>query len=397
MNKTLSVAVIGGGIGGLAAANALLQRGVDVHVYEQAPQLGELGAGVLITPNGLRVLNRLGVGDDIAKTGGTVSDGSSYYRADGMPVAPIVTTDSAGWNGMYGMHRADLLSALADALPSERIHTGYRCDEFEQDADGCRLTFANGEVVTADVVVAADGIRSTLQKHASPPATPIHSGSVAYRGLVPFERIPTWKNETSQLWMGDGKHFLVYPVRRGEMINYVAFVPSRSIAAESWSAPGDVDQLRAAFEDWDAPVTGLLDAVEETYWWGLYDREPLQRWSVGRLTLLGDAAHPMLPHLGQGANQALEDAAALGVYLGAVDPSDPAPALEAYERLRRPRTSEVQLGARANGRRYDSEFDDLGVRDAEIAETATFRAWLYDYDVEQAAVAEVGSPTSRAL
>jgi salicylate hydroxylase len=386
----LKVAIAGGGIGGLAAALSLHGRGVDVTVYEQAPELGEIGAGVLMTPNGVRHLERLGVGEALAKLGGPVSDGSTYYRMDGSKVAPILTTDSSGWNGMYGMHRADLLSILAEALPADVVQTGHRCIGFEQDANSARLTFENGASAEADAVIAADGIHSSLQHYVTEPSPAVHSGSVAYRGLLPMESLPAWPRGVSQLWMGEGKHFLTYPVRSGELLCYVGFLPSDEHAVESWSAPGDPDALAEAFRGWDSPVEELLSKVESTFWWGLYDREPLSNWTSGRLALMGDAAHPMLPHLGQGANQAIEDGAALAIMLAEASRDDVAEALVSYEALRRPRTTEVQLAARDNGRRYDSQYDDLDQRDAEIADSATFRRWLYDYDVAAEAGATAG-------
>jgi salicylate hydroxylase len=252
----------------------------------------------------------------------------------------------------------------------------------EQDAAGVRLAFDNGESADADVVIAADGINSVLQPYVVEPSSPVHSGSVAYRGLIPIERLPEWPRCVSQLWMGEGKHFLVYPVRAGALLNYVGFVPSDERTAESWSAPGDPAALAAAFAGWDPRIEGLLAQVEATYWWGLYDREPLSTWTNGRLTLLGDAAHPMLPHLGQGANQAIEDAVALAVLLAGADRAGAPRALVAYEDLRRQRVAQVQRGARANGHRYDSAYDDLDERDAEIADSVKFRSWLYDHDVE---------------
>ncbi len=385
MTQKLRVAVVGGGIGGMTAAIAMLRHGMDVQVYEQAPQLGEIGAGVLMTPNSLRLLERMGLGDPLAKVGAPVGKGSQYYRMDGTPVAPILTTDSSGWNGMYGMHRADLLGVLAATLPDENINVGHKCIGFEQDDKGIRLYFENGATAEADIAIAADGIQSVLQKHVVPPSRPVHSGSVAYRGLIPAEKLPSWPKGVSQLWMGEGKHFLVYPVRSGSLINYVGFVPSDERTKESWSAPGDAAKLAEEFSGWDPRVRELLAQVETTYWWGLYDREPLEKWTSGRLTLLGDAAHPMLPHLGQGANQSIEDGIALAAILAASDAEQAPAALETYERLRRPRTTKVQLGARDNGRRYDSEYQDLATRDAEIAGSVSFRSWLYDHDVEAAA------------
>ncbi|MBW0101439.1 FAD-dependent monooxygenase [Pseudonocardia sp. KRD-291] len=383
----MRVAIVGGGIGGLAAAGALVGRGIDVTVHERATGLGEIGAGVFVTPNSVRLLERMGLGGAIAAAGARVGDGSSYYRKDGALVAPILTTDSSGEIAAFGMHRADLLGLLADALPEGTVHTGKECVGFRQDTDGAEVEFADGSSVGADVVVAADGINSNLRGHVVEPRTAVHSGSVAYRGLIDAERLPWWTPGVSQLWMGEGKHFLVYPVRGGAQINYVGFVPSDEQTTESWSAPGDPAKLAAAFADWDPRIVGLLDEVEEAFWWGLYDREPLDRWSEGRLTLLGDAAHPMLPHLGQGANQSVEDGVALAVLLAAGGREGVEAALQAYEELRRERTSAIQLGARANGRRYDSAYPDLRDRDAEIAASATFRLWLYDYDSQTEAEA----------
>lgn len=382
----LQVAVVGGGIGGLTAATALIDADIEVTVFEQAPELGEIGAGVLITPNSLRLFERMGLGRELASVGARVGEGSHYFRMDGTPVAPILTTDSSGWNGMYGMHRADLLAALRRRVPEHVIRTGHRCVGFRQDEARAYLAFDNGTQTEHDIVIAADGIHSVLQSHAVEPREPVHSGSVAYRGLIPSRDLPWWPTGISQLWMGEGKHFLVYPVRAGELINYVGFVPTDERISESWSAPGDPSRLAAEFAGWDPWIVGLLRQVTSTFWWGLYDREPFTTWTNGRLTLLGDAAHPMLPHLGQGANQAAEDAVTVATVLGAATPGDAPDALGLYEGLRRERMTTVQTAARANGRRYDSDYADLDRRDSEIAETARLRAWLYDHDAEQAAL-----------
>lgn len=396
-DRPLQVAIIGSGIGGTLAALALQRRGVDVQVFEQAPALGEIGAGVSMTPNATRALQRLGLSAQIEAFGAPVGPGSQYWRMDGTPIAPFQTSDSSGTTRVYGMHRADLLNMLSSALDGSVIHTGYRCVDFKQDDEGVRLVFDNGEVARADVAIAANGIQSFLRAEVVTPSAPVHSGSVAYRGLVDSASLPAWPRKATELWMGDGKHFLVYPVRGGSLLNYVGFVPSDQHTSESWSAPGDVAALRAAFDGWDPRIQELLAKVEETYWWGLYDREPLSSWTSGRLTLLGDAAHPMLPHLGQGANQAIEDGVALSVLLAGADRQSAPDALLAYESLRRPRTTEVQLGARANGGRYDSQYDDLDVRDAEVVKSAEFRAWLYDYDVEAEAEALVPAQVAASI
>ncbi|MEQ1660246.1 MAG: FAD-dependent monooxygenase, partial [Hylemonella sp.] len=255
VSNNLHVAIVGGGIGGLAAANALLHRGLRVSVYEQSSALREVGAGVFIYPNSLRQLERIGLGDALARVGAKVGSGSEYYRMDGTVVGKILTTDSAGWNGMYGMHRADLLQVLADALPSNIIHTGHKCVGFTQDEAGAELRFENGKVVHADVVIAADGINSVLQKHVVAPSAPEYAGFRAYRGVLPVEKIPDWRREAHQVWMGDGKHFMVFPLRSGTLVNYVGFVPTSNQTAESWSAVGDRDELAASFAGWDPRVT----------------------------------------------------------------------------------------------------------------------------------------------
>lgn len=394
------VAIVGGGIGGLTAANAIARHGISVQVFEQAAQISEVGAGVMMTPNSRRLLEGMGLGPALDKVAAPVGPGSSYYRMDGTWVAPIVTYDSAGGTSMAGMHRADMLQVLLDGLPDNvLVETSRRCVGFSQTPYAAEIVFEDGSSAEFDAVVAADGIQSTLRKFVTESPAPVHSGSVAYRGLIPADRLPWWPTNISQLWMGDGKHFLVYPVRGGEIITYIGFVPTDERTKESWSAPGDRAQLVAAFDGWDARVLNLLEQVDTTYWWGLYDREPLDRWTNGRLVLLGDAAHPMLPHLGQGANQAIEDAVALAILIAAVGPDTVTTALRAYEGLRRPRTKEVQSGARRNGRRYDSssQYEDLAVRDAEIIDSAEFRLWLHDYDVAEHASERATELRSRSI
>jgi len=395
--KRLKVAVVGGGIGGLAAANAMLRRGIDVTVWEQGDPLGEIGTGLMLFPNGLRQLERMKLGEPLAEVGAKIGDGSAYYRMDGAFVGRVLTTDSHGWNGIYGMHRADLLRVLATALPSTAIRTGHRCIAFKQNASLAQLKFATGESDTAEVVIAADGIQSSLQKYVVEPSTPEYSGSRAYRGLIPIDKVPDWPKQAQQVWMGDGKHFMVYPVRSGRLLNYVGFVPTKCETIESWSAIGDRDELTASFEGWDARVVEILKRVETCFWWGLYDRKPLASWTKGRLTLLGDAAHAMLPHVGQGANQAIEDAVALAIFLEGRDSAEVPDVLRRFEAFRRERTDLVQGEARKQGLRLDSRSGSLQQRDREIVRSAEFRKSLYDYDVEKAAMASLGDAATRRL
>jgi salicylate hydroxylase len=222
------------------------------------------------------------------------------------------------------------------------------------------------------VVIGADGIHSALQGFVVAPAEPVFSGVVAYRGLVP--RLDAYPADAMRMWVGESKHFLVFPVRAGQLLNYVGFVQSDTAVRESWSASGDIAALAAHFAGWDPVIGQVIAAISgpggSGFQWGMYDREPLPRWSSGRLTLLGDAAHPMLPHLGQGANQALEDAVTLATLLGASTSSADVPrALAAYERLRRDRTARVQLGSRRQGAGWDSSGSQL-----------IDRRWIYEYD-----------------
>ena len=377
----LKVVVVGGGIGGLSAACALRRQGIEAHVYEQAPEIGEVGAGVALSPNSHRLLRRLGLGEQIEEYGGQITLGSFYFRPDGRDAAALPNARRTPTDVSYGILRTDLVSMFTGILPSEALHTGHKCIGFEQDPDSARVTFANGEIVEADVVIGADGIHSVLQHFVGEQPPPVFSGSVAYRGIVSADPLPDWPVNKSLMWLGDGKHFLVYPVRQGRKLNYVAFVPASDEMKESWSAPGDRDQLAREFEGWDPRIGSLIDQVESTFQWGLYDREPRARWSKGRLTLLGDAAHPMLPHRGQGANQSIDDGFALAAILRQLD----APVeqmLARYQDVRLERTSRIQIASRETGRRFDSQYDDLDERDAELNASASFRAWIRDHDAE---------------
>ncbi|HLK76051.1 MAG TPA: FAD-dependent monooxygenase [Streptosporangiaceae bacterium] len=373
----LRAAVVGGGLGGLAAAVALGRAGIDIEVHEQAQQLAEVGAGVSLAPNGLRMLERLGVGEEIERLGARYAS-TELRLPDGQAVAhePYQFT-MPGQN--MGIHRADLLALLASQLPPGTVRTGHRCTGFRQDDDSATAVFADGTTATADVVIGADGIHSVLQGFVVAPAQPEFSGVVAYRGLVP--RVAGYPAGTMRMWVGEGRHFLVFPVRAGQLLNYVGFVPSGTAVRESWSAPGDPAALAAHFAGWDPVIGRVIAAISgpggSGFQWGMYDRVPLPRWSSGRLTLLGDAAHPMLPHLGQGVNQALEDAVALATLLGAsTSPAGVPRALTAYEGLRRDRTARVQLGSRRQGTGYDSSGSQL-----------IDRRWIYEYDAWAQAVA----------
>src|SRR5215475_7649881 len=252
----LRAVVVGGGIGGVAAAVALARAGIDVQVHEQAQQLAEVGAGVSLAPNGLRMLERLGVGEGVRRVGARYAS-AQLRLPDGRAVQhEPYQFAMAGQN--IGIHRADLLALLAGQLPPGTVRTGHRCTGFRQDAGTATAGFADGSTATADVVIGADGIHSVLQGFVVAPAKPVYSGVVAYRGLVP--RLEEYPAGTIRMWMGEGRHFLVFPVRAGQLLNYVGFVSSDTAVRESWSARGDPAALAAHFAGWD-PLIGQVIAA----------------------------------------------------------------------------------------------------------------------------------------
>jgi 2-polyprenyl-6-methoxyphenol hydroxylase-like FAD-dependent oxidoreductase len=351
----LRVAVVGAGIGGLTAAIALRANGIDATVYEQAHELRALGAGVAIATNGSRILNKLGVGDAVAAIAGPVT----HYQFRTWQAEPIAGEPSTLGFGdparTWCLHRGEFQKALADALPVDALQLGRSCVGATEHGDGVRVEFSDGTTVDADVLVGADGIHSRLQGKVTRPAAPVSEGIMAYRGLIPADRLRGVVDmNASSMWLGPRQSFLAYPVSAGELINIVAFVPTNLTVTESWTAPGDVAELAAAYRGWDPRVSSIIDAMDSTFRWGIYDREPLDRWSTDRITLLGDSAHAVTPHLGQGANQAIEDAMTLAVVLRDARPGEIGTRLRHYENLRIDRTGHVRRQARAAGHIYRS-------------------------------------------
>ncbi len=386
---SVSVAVVGGGIGGLTAALSLLRAGIDVEVYEQASALGEVGAGVQVSPNASRVLHAVGLADALAATGVKPlawhqrrwDDGRTLLRS---PLAePLEATFGFPH---YQIHRADLLAALAEAVPAERIHLGRRLDGLVDHGDHVEARFADGRRVVADALVGADGIHSQVRHTLFGPEQARFTGCAAYRGLVPADQLAELELEvTAQVWMGPGRHFVHYFVRNRELVNFVAVVEQDRWTRESWTDRGDIREALEAFEDWHPQVRAILGAVDETFIWGLFDRAPLRRWSVGRVTLLGDACHPMLPFMAQGAAQAIEDGATLAGCLADTS-TDIAGRLHRYEALRRPRASRLQAASTTNKTRFHlPDGPEQQQRDAQMAAGSTdwsfdAVAWIYSHD-----------------
>lgn len=384
----LSMAVIGGGIGGLAAGLSLLRAGVDVHVYEQARGLSEVGAGIQVSPNASRVLHRLGLAEALAKMGVKPlawhqrrwDDGRTLLRT---PLAEAI--EAAFGFPHYQMHRADVLDTLARAFPVERLHVGHRLTRLADQEDHVEAEFENGTRISVDALVGADGIHSTVRDILFGPENPHFTGCAAYRGLVPADRLAHLNIEvTAQIWMGPGKHFVHYFVQNRRLVNFVAVIEQDTWTRESWTDPGEVADALAAFTGWHPQVRGILEGAEKTFLWALFDRKPLARWSIGRVTLLGDACHAMLPFMAQGAAQAIEDGATLAACLSKVDAHHVPDALRRYEALRLPRASRIQALSATNKTRFHlPDGSEQEERDAELARGTTDwsrSAWLYGHD-----------------
>jgi len=393
-SRETSIAIIGGGIGGLAAALSLLRTGLDVHVYEQTREVREVGAGIQISPNATRILHRLGLADtlvgmgvqplamrqrrwDDGRTLGSAALGEALAAACGAPY--------------YQSHRADLLNALLGSLPAERLHVGHRLTELTDRGDRVEARFENGESIAVDAVVGADGIHSAVRRILFGGESPQFTGCVAYRGLVPAERLAHLKLPVEfEVWMGPGKHVVHYFVRSGQLVNFVAIVERDSWTRESWTEQADVADLRAAFEGWHPQVRAILEGVDETFVWGLFEHPPMEHWSAGRVTLLGDACHAMLPFMAQGAAQAIEDGAVLAACLAKSSGRDISEALRSYEVLRLPRASRVQAASKENKTRFHlPDGPPQQERDALLGNASTdwflkAIAWVYGHDAAAA-------------
>jgi salicylate hydroxylase len=389
--SVLRVAIAGGGIGGLAAAAFLRRAGIEVSVFEQAPELREIGAGLVVAPNTVRLLRRLGLHEGLADTAVRLEVGWEFRRwENGEVLFGQRLDDSARLYGedTWVVHRADLLALLRSAVPAGDLHLGVRATGIDQDDDGIRLRLSDGTDVAADVVVAADGIHSQLRGLVARPEPPRYSGICAWRSLVPAEAAPELARRPVQsLWLGPQRHLVHYPVSGGRLINLVAFTPAGDFDVESWESRGRVEDLAAEFAGWDPRLEALVAGATEVGRWALLDRDPIDSWTAGRLTLLGDAAHPMFPFFAQGAGQAIEDAAALAVCL-ADRGTTVAEGLARYEAVRAPRTARVQLASRGRrGHHHLPDGPEQRARDTAFAsdDPLAHNAWLYSYDAEQAA------------
>jgi salicylate hydroxylase len=382
------IAVIGSGIGGLTLAASLARSGTPCELFEQARAMAEIGAGVQLAPNAARHLERLGLGPALREHGVAVDEMRVYGRGGELITwTPFGSACEQLYQApYYAVHRAHLQKALLDVVGSGPLRLGHRLRCVSRDDDEMVLAFEDGTTRRADVVVGADGIHSVVRESLVRDA-PVFSGLGVFRGLVPVERLPAAAGEPLiRMWLGPGRHFVCYPVAGGRLMSFAAIAPLADGGAESWSATGDPAELAAAFEGWYGLVSDITHRVDTVRRWALYDRPELPAWSAGRLTVLGDAAHPMLPFMAQGANQAVEDAVELASLLAQAHRADVPERLAAYEQSRAPRTAAIQRGSRgfsetmhlADGPRQ-RERDRL-MRLAAGPQALRERAWLYGHE-----------------
>lgn len=350
------VLIIGAGIGGLTTALALAQNGVHVEIFEKAARFSDVGAGLQLSPNAMAVLSSLRLSKEIEAiccepTAGILRD----YKSG---KALLTTKMKSVYERRYGhkylhIHRADLIDCLANAAREAgvKIHFDSKVSAVRETEREVKIE-NKGQMHKADVLVAADGVRSSLRETITGKSGPVFTGQVAWRGLVPTSKLPAGTIPfAANNWLGPGQHFVSYYVSGGEMINFVAVQERSEWVEERWDIPADMDELQKAFRGWDPRVTSLIEACGDAYLWGLFDHPPLKTWTKRRMVLLGDAAHPMLPFMAQGAAMAIEDAWVLTHFLTR-NTSSLSKALQNYETFRKPRTARLQKTSRDNADLY---------------------------------------------
>jgi salicylate hydroxylase/6-hydroxynicotinate 3-monooxygenase len=374
--RKLEVAIVGAGIGGLAAAGALRRVGIEVRIYEQAGRFARVGAGIQQSPNAVKVLRGLGLEDRLRR--------AAFYPHTSLnrewDTGAITNAYPLGGEieERFGaphllLHRGDLRDVLASIVPAEIIQLGKRLVGLDQRGDRVTLTFADGGRAQADAVIGADGVHSLVREILLGPEKPRFTGRVAYRTTYPAARLGELEVDDSTKWWGPDRHIVIYYVRpRREEIYFVTSTPEPDFEVESWSMKGDLGMLREAYAGFHPQVQAVLAACPEVHKWALVERDPLPRWGEGRVVLLGDACHPTTPYMAQGAAMAVEDAAVLSRCLDGVDADGVAPALRRYERSRSERTSKIQLTSRLNTwMRHHTD-----------------PSWVYGYDAWTAPLAE---------
>ena len=384
----LKVAVVGGGIGGLVLALALRERGVSFEVYEQASELREVGAAVALSANATRELRRLGLTEDI-EAACVIPSALLIRRWD---TGEILAEHPIGRDGAYearfgapyyGVHRVAFLQTLADRLAGEGLTLGRRCVAVVERPGGAEVHFADGASASADVVVGADGVHSVIRPHVAGEVRGRFSGTVGYRGLVAVDDMPSLPDPTPlQFWAGPGRHLLHYAIDGGRTVNFLAVVRVPEWTKVTWMEECAVSDAVDAFAGWHPAVTEMVGSTNVGARWALHDLRPLRRWHTERVVLIGDAAHTMVPHQGQGANQTIEDAIVLADELGEVEGTDDlASALRHYTERRRKRTVAVQwLSRRTADLMHLPDGPEIARRDAMFADLYSDLAWIHSHN-----------------
>ncbi len=382
----LGIAIVGGGLAGLAAAHALAHFGISADVYEAAPALGEIGAAVNISPNATRALIAVGLGERIA----AVANSSPGIYTRNMQTGEFLEfhdrREIAAKYGApyYTFHRADLLDALAGGLDRRFVHLDHRLVGIEERGDRVVLKFANGVTVEADAVIGADGVRSVIRHALYGDDNPTYTGQMVWRALLNGADVPREVLEPTghAQWVGPGRHLLAYYIRGEKLVNIVTQEDTDKWVEEGWSTRGDPDEMRLSFPDPEPRLEKLLSLVTECTKWGLFTRPLTENWGRGRIQLIGDAAHAMLPNAGQGACMAFEDAYILARWMSACP--DPAEAFANFRRIRIPRVHAVQRLSLANARfkHMPSSAEQKALIETGKGSVHGSPDWVYGYNVE---------------
>jgi salicylate hydroxylase len=392
------VLIAGAGLGGLTTALALMERGHRVRIYEQAAELKEVGAGVQIGPNGSRVLISLGLREAMERVVCLPQGREFRLGSTGQTWPSFDSGDMAEqrFGAPYWMvHRGDFHGVLLDAVRKadpDAIRSGNGCVGFEQDECRATIHLANQETATGDVLIGADGVHSRIRQQMFGDGRAEFTGIMAWRGLVPLQRLPEHQRRlVGNNWIGVGGHVVTYPLRRGELLNFVGAIERDDWRVESWTVAGTTEECLRDLAPWHEDVKTIIRNIDTPYKWALLKREPLDHFAEGRVCVMGDAAHPTLPFLAQGANMALEDAIIIARCLDAFD--DVPQALRHYEQARLERTAAIVRGSSDNTKRFHNPAlgDAAGAtafveREFAPAKIAQRYNWLYEYNALTVAI-----------